>query len=73
MHQYAVVLFFSSNYSIWASKVLKKEGYTIKMMPVPRSLSSDCGYCVRINREDAKAVEVILKDKDIEFDTIIEI
>lgn len=70
MPEYSVVLFHSNNYSIWASNVLGKNGYKYKMVPVPRQLSSDCGYCVRINRDDAAAVKLLLEETGVEFDRI---
>jgi len=48
-------------------KGLKKQGEQVRMVPVPRALSSDCGSCVRLScpempdatgllTEDAEAV-----------------
>jgi len=70
MPDFSVILFHSNNYSIWASSVLGKKGYVHKMVPVPRQLSSDCGYCVRINRDDTDAVRLLLEETGIEFDSI---
>ena len=71
MIEYSVILFFSNSYSIWTSKELKKRGIDHKMIPVPRHLSSDCGYCVRINRDDSKMIQSVLTEKGIEFDEIV--
>ena len=73
MDNYAVILFFSNNYAIWTSRVLKKEGVIYKMIPVPRQLSSDCGYCVRIQNKDKPAIMSLLTAKGIEFDRIEEL
>ncbi len=66
----AAVLFFSNNHAIWASRILKKNTLDHAMIPVPRSLSSDCGYCVRIEAADARAVEELLRSSGVEFDRI---
>jgi hypothetical protein len=70
MSDYSVILFHSNNYSIWASNVLEKKGYKHKMVPVPRQFSSDCGYCVRIARDDVPAVKQLLEETGVEFDKI---
>ncbi len=71
MTEHSVILFFSNSYSIWTSKELKKRGIDHKMIPVPRHLSSDCGYCVRINKNDVEMIQSILTEKGIEFDGIV--
>ncbi len=44
---YEVVLFQSVSYALKAEKVLKAKGLSYKLIPVPRHISSDCGFCVR--------------------------
>lgn len=73
MTKYSVILFFSNSYSIWTSKELKKQGIEHKMVPVPRHLSSDCGYCVRIKKDDTELIQPLLIEKGIEFDQIVDI
>ncbi|HOO70855.1 MAG TPA: DUF3343 domain-containing protein [Spirochaetota bacterium] len=73
METYSAILFHSPNYSIWTAKVLKKAGIENRMIPIPRHLSSDCGYCVRIKRMDADAALEIMKSNAIEYDKIEEI
>lgn len=70
MNQFSAILFFSANYSIQAAKVLKKASIENKMIPIPRHLSSDCGYCVRIFSGDTKKAVDILSDNSVEFDRI---
>lgn len=73
MPAYSVILFHSNNYSVWASNVLGKNGYAHKMIPVPRQLSSDCGYCVRIDSGDRDAVRRLLEETGVEFDRVEDI
>ncbi len=70
MSEYSVILFFSNNYSIMASNVLKKNDIDHKMVPVPRHLSSDCGYCVRIKSIDIESAQRILKERSVEYERI---
>ncbi len=67
----AIILFHSTNYAIWAQNLLKENNIDCKMIPVPRDLSSDCGYCVRISPEDSEQAEKILNDNDVEFDSVV--
>jgi len=44
---YEVVLFHSVSYALKAEKILKARNISYKLIPVPRHISSDCGFCVR--------------------------
>lgn len=44
-----------------AEKILKNEGIPIKLIPVPRSLTSDCGLAIRVEHEVAEKAYSILK------------
>ena len=55
---------------MWAVDVLKQSGVKHKLIPVPRKLSSDCGYCVRFDTESAEQVSALLKKDNIEYDRI---
>ncbi|MDY6911919.1 MAG: DUF3343 domain-containing protein [Chloroflexota bacterium] len=57
---YSVALFYSISGALRAEKLLKAESLPIKLIPVPRHLSSDCGICVRFKREDEPKVERVL-------------
>jgi len=67
---YSVILFHSTNHAIWTAKLLKQSGIHHTMIPVPRHLSSDCGYCVRIKKENAPEIEEILKATGVEYDRV---
>lgn len=63
---YGVVLFHSTQAAIKAEKILKESEIKIKLIPVPRHLSSDCGICLRFDFNNASAVEFILKSKNVQ-------
>ncbi len=67
MNAFSVILFFSTTSSIWTARLLKKAGIERKMVPIPRNLSSDCGYCVRIKSEDIERVKDVLTKGGVEF------
>ena len=55
---------------MWAAKVLKKESIERKLIPIPRHLSSDCGYCIRLKSEDISKAKELLDNIKIDYDRI---
>jgi hypothetical protein len=70
MDEYSAILFHSPNHAIWTAKLLTKEGIENRMIPIPRNLSSDCGYCVRIFSSDAERAGEVMKKNSIDYDMI---
>lgn len=66
---YEVVLFQSVSYALKAEKVLKAKGISYKLIPVPRHISSDCGFCVRFPSRLHQQVVDALTDA-VEFSAI---
>ncbi|MBM3131983.1 MAG: DUF3343 domain-containing protein [Chloroflexi bacterium] len=53
-----------------AEKLLKAEGIAVKLVPVPRHLSSDCGICIRFETTDRPKVEAVLSSANMEIQGI---
>lgn len=68
--EHSVVLFHSTSGAIRAEKLAKKGGLRVKLIPVPRHLSSDCGLCLRFESEDVHSLRAILDASQVEFDEI---
>ncbi len=68
--QYAVVLVHATSHAMRLEKLLRDEGIPCKMIPVPRHISSDCGACVRILRQDTDAVRRVVDAAGIEVENI---
>lgn len=45
-----------------AEKALKKAGFDVRIMPVPRMLSSDCGLSLAFRVEEAQALQECLQE-----------
>jgi hypothetical protein len=60
MPSFGVVLLPSTEHALVAEEVLHKAGFKVRLMPVPRSISSECGMCLRFKWEDRQAVEKAL-------------
>ena len=71
--KYTVILVHSTSYAIRAERVLNMAGIPSKLIPVPRHLSSDCGVCVRIDRENQEAALQALESAGVETIGIHEI
>jgi hypothetical protein len=67
---YGVVLFESISSAVRAEKEAGKDGLKVKLVPVPRQLSSDCGICLRFEWPDMDQVRELLVSRDLKFDGI---
>jgi len=65
-----VVLFPSTHYALRAEEVLKKEGLTVNLIPVPREFSSNCGIALEFDSSDKEKVNKILQEKNVEIEGI---
>jgi len=70
---FSVALFHSISGALRAEKLLKAESVPLKLIPVPRHLSSDCGICVRFECADKLKVEEILNKSKLEVQGIHQI
>jgi hypothetical protein len=70
MTRYGVVLFFTNSSVMRAEKLLKKAGYSIKIIPTPREFSSDCGVALSFDWADCEQVKLILDTAHLEIDAI---
>jgi hypothetical protein len=54
--KYLVALFDSVSFVMKAEKVLLEARIPYKIIPVPKSISADCGVCVRFLPEQKEAI-----------------
>jgi uncharacterized protein YqgV (UPF0045/DUF77 family) len=62
---YWVALFDSVSMVMKAEKILKEAGIPYKIIPVPKSISADCGVCVRFLPEDREAIVEVFRSADV--------
>jgi len=67
---YSVVLFHTNSAVLRAEKILLREDFSIKLIPVPRHLSSDCGIALRFDRSAETRVREILEVAGVPIDSI---
>jgi hypothetical protein len=70
MNEYGVILFFTTSSAIRSEKILKKEGYIVKLIPTPRQFSSDCGIALSFIWEEQDSVERLLSEAHVEIDAV---
>ena len=70
--RYAAILVNSTSHAIRIEKLLKQRNLDIKLIPVPRQLSSDCGVCIRIAREEKEIARAAILGACIEIHDIID-
>lgn len=63
-----MVLFHSTHAVINAEKICHKNGLKVKVVPVPRHISSDCGMSLEIPKEHEETISRLLTEKEIEFE-----
>ena len=57
---FCVALLPSVSHVLRAEKILQKAAIPVKLIPVPKEISTDCGVCLRFAPELAESVERIL-------------
>jgi hypothetical protein len=62
---YGVALFRSVQGALGAERLLLAAGIAHKLIPVPRHISSNCGFCVRFAWADRDRVEHALAVADL--------
>jgi len=67
---YGVALFHTNSAVLRSEKILLREGFTIKLIPVPRQLSSDCGIALRFDLSAETRVRGILEEAGVLIDSI---
>jgi hypothetical protein len=61
-----IVLFHTTSSCLRAEKVAVAAGLNVKLVPVPRHLSSDCGMAVRFDWNCKDVLELLLHEKRVE-------
>lgn len=68
--QYGYITFKSVSYAMKFETAIKNYDIKIKIIPVPRSISSSCGLCGRFDLEDMDELKSIMIKDNLEYDNI---
>ncbi len=70
MKQYNYMTFKSVSYAMKVESALKKYDIQYKIIPVPRSISSSCGLCIRFFGDDIDRLKSIIEDNSLIYEKI---
>ncbi len=65
-----LVTFYASHHAMRAEKVLKKEGYTVALVPGPREISPNCGVAMQFEYRYAEQVGQVLARSRVQIEAI---
>lgn len=68
--EYGVVLFHSVSHALRAERVTQRAGLKIKLIPVPRQFSSNCGTALRFHWPDKVAIRQALEEARMDIEAI---
>lgn len=68
--EYSVILVDSTSHALRIEKLLLNQKFVCKLIPVPRHLSSDCGVCVRIKKNDIPGIKTLLEENKAGYQSI---
>ncbi len=71
MSDFGVVLLPSTAAALRSEKVLQQANLQIRLIPVPRELSSNCGIAVRFTWVDRDDVEAALARAQVDYEAIL--
>ena len=67
-----VFTFYSTHLALDFEKNLEDK-FKIKLIPVPRQISSSCGLAGKIRKEDLKEIKEYCNNHNLEYDNVYEI
>lgn len=70
MDKYNYMTFKSVSYAMKVEAALKKCNIQYKIIPVPRSISSSCGLCVRFFKDDMDTLKTIIEKNSLDYENI---
>ena len=68
---YGIVLFETTQAAIKAEKVLNEAGIKIKLIPIPRHISSNCGISIRFELILMDNIKSVLSNSNTPFANIL--
>jgi len=68
--EYGVVLFHSVSHALRAERIVVRAGLNIKLIPVPRQLSSNCGTALRFLWPDEATIQQALEEGRVPIEAI---
>lgn len=71
--KFCVFTFYSTHLALEFENLLRDNGIEVKLIPVPRQISSSCGLAGRISRQDISEIKKLCEKIDLEYEDIYRI
>lgn len=65
-----LVTFYASHHAMRAEKVLKKEGFTVALVPGPREISPNCGVAMQFEYRLAAELQELLAKNKVQIEAV---
>ena len=65
-----VMTFFGSYHALRSESVLKKAGFTVRLIPGPRAISPNCGVALRFPFERREEAVAVLEQNSVQFEAV---
>ena len=65
--------FYSTHLALEFERTLKSKEIYVKLIPVPRKISSSCGLAGKIEEKDLSKIKEICDENNIEFEEIYKV
>ena len=72
MNNEMILLVHTSGHAFSIEKALKKRNIPCRLTPIPRKISSDCGICLRFDKEYFETVRKFVNNLPFEIQGIVE-
>jgi len=67
---YGVMLFQSVSHALRAERITRRAGLKVKLIPVPRQISSNCGTALRFDWPDKATIRQALEEARLEIESV---
>lgn len=72
MSDYLYMIFKSMTHVLTAERAARKNGIPCRLIPIPRSISTDCGMCISVKEEYGEAFLSVMEQKGVTPDRVEE-
>ncbi|KPU42936.1 hypothetical protein OXPF_37050 [Oxobacter pfennigii] len=70
MEEYVFITFDSTNFALQAEDYLKKNNFSVTIIPTPREVTQSCGLSIRLNSAGIDEVKEIIGTQKIKIKSI---
>lgn len=68
--EHLIFTFYSTHLALEFENLLENSGFDVKIIPVPRKISSSCGLAGKVESKNHKEIESICGKNDLEYEGI---